>query len=131
MDSAAWYRTLEKPSWAPPPWVFGPVWAFLYLVIAVSFGYAAYLFLKKRIGFRTVLPFLLNLFFNFSFSPVQFGLKNNLLAAAVIALVLGTLIWAVLAIYPRVKWPALANIPYLLWVCFAAVLQFTITFMNF
>jgi len=56
--------------------------------------------------------------------------KNNLLAAADILLCFGTLIWAMVAIYPRLKWVALANIPYLAWVAFAAVLQFTITYLN-
>ena len=75
-------------------------------------------------------PFVLNLIFNFSFTYFQFGLKNNLLASIDILLVLGTLIWALLAIYPYIRWIALTNIPYLLWVSFATVLQITITFLN-
>jgi tryptophan-rich sensory protein len=49
------------------------------------------------------LPFILNLIFNILFTPIQFGLKNNLLATVDILLVLGTLIWALVAIYPHVK----------------------------
>ena len=62
---------------------------------------------------------------------IQFGLKNNILAAADITLVLATLIWAMIAIYPYAKWVALVNIPYLLWSLFATVLQLTITYLNF
>jgi tryptophan-rich sensory protein len=68
--------------------------------------------------------------FNAAFTPLQFGLKNNLLAAVDILLVLGTLIWAIVAIYPHARVLAYAQIPYLLWVSFATVLQLTITFLN-
>jgi tryptophan-rich sensory protein len=57
-------------------------------------------------------------------------LQNNLLAAVDIFLVLGTLIWALIAIWPHAKWITYANIPYLLWVLFATTLQFTITYLN-
>jgi benzodiazapine receptor len=73
---------------------------------------------------------VLNLIFNFAFTPIQFGLKNNLLASIDILLVLGTLVWALFAIFPHLKWVAYANIPYLLWVSFATILQLTITYLN-
>jgi tryptophan-rich sensory protein len=83
------------------------------------------------------LPFALNLVFNFAFIPLQFGLKNNLLAAIDIVLVLGTLIWALVAVWlaspaggSRLRWVAYANIPYLLWVSFATILQLAITYLN-
>ncbi|PIQ70409.1 hypothetical protein COV89_00670 [Candidatus Shapirobacteria bacterium CG11_big_fil_rev_8_21_14_0_20_40_12] len=67
------------------------------------------------------------------FGPVWtflFGLKNNLLAAADILLVLITLIWAIVKIYSVVKWVAYLQIPYLLWVSFVTVLQLTVTCLN-
>lgn len=130
MNTYNWYSTLIKPTWAPPSWIFGPVWTVLYALIAISYGYVVYLYFTGRISFMVLLPFLLNLVFNAIFTPLQFGLKNNLLAAIDIFLVLGTLIWAIVAIFPHVKWAALINIPYLLWVSFATVLQFTITYLN-
>lgn len=130
MEQMQWYATLIKPEWAPPAFLFGPVWTVLYAIILVSFGYVAYCFWKKRIPFPVFLPFLLNIVFNIAFSPIQFGLQNNFLAAVDIILVLGTLIWALVSIWPRVRWVALVNIPYLLWVSFATVLQFTITWLN-
>ena len=84
-----------------------------------------------RIPFGVALPFILNLIFNFAFTPIQFGLKNNLLAGVDIILVLGTLIWGMVAIYPHKKWVTYIQIPYLLWVSFATVLQFTVTYLNF
>jgi benzodiazapine receptor len=125
-----WYSTLIKPTWAPPSWLFGPVWGVLYAIIAVTYGTVFYKFYTKELPTIVALPFALNLIFNFSFTYFQFGLKNNLLASVDILLILATLIWALIAIYPHIKWIALANIPYLLWVCFATVLQLTITWMN-
>ena len=130
MNTYNWYSTLIKPDWAPPSWLFGPVWSVLYTIIAISFGYVGYLFFKGSIPFIVLLPFILNLVFNFAFTPLQFGLQDNLLAAIDILLVLGTLAWALFAIYPHVPWVTYVNIPYLLWVSFASVLQLTITYLN-
>ena len=130
MQSYQWYSTLIRPSWAPPSWLFGPVWSVLYTIIAISFGTVFYKAYKGELPFIVVLPFILNLVFNFAFTPLQFGLRNNLLAAIDILLVLGTLIWALIAIYPHLRWVALVNIPYLAWVSFATVLQLTITWLN-
>ena len=133
-----WYSTLIKPTWAPNPSIFGIVWPILYAIIVVTYGTVFYKMATKQLPWMVALPFALNLVFNFSFTYFQFGLKNNLLASIDILLVLGTLIWALVAIYftPTVsvgaplKWIALANIPYLLWVSFATVLQLTITWLN-
>ena len=130
MSTYAWYQTLIKPAWAPPSWLFGPVWTALYAVIAVTYGTVFYKAFTGKLSWLIALPFALNLIFNFSFTYFQFGLKNNLLASIDILLVLITLIWALVVIYPEIKWIALANIPYLLWVSFATVLQLTITYLN-
>lgn len=130
MNTYNWYSTLLKPTWAPPEWLFGPVWSVLYILIAISFGKVFLMAVQKEIPLTLALPFALNLVFNFSFTYFQFGLQNNLLAAADILLALGTLVWAMLAIYPEAKWIALINIPYLLWVSFATVLQLTVTILN-
>lgn len=125
-----WYSQLIKPSWSPPSWLFGPVWTFLYVLIAISFGKTFLMAWKKEIALIIALPFALNLVFNFAFTPLQFGLKNNLLAATDILLVLGTLIWAMIAIYPHARWITYIQIPYLVWVLFATILQLTITYLN-
>jgi len=76
------------------------------------------------------LPFVINLIANFSFTPVQFGLNNLPLASVIILVVLGTIVWSMWAVWPHYKWVALIQIPYLLWVSFATVLQLTITYLN-
>ncbi len=125
-----WYSQLIKPKWAPPSYLFGPVWTVLYVLIFASFGTVFYKTFTKQIPWIVALPFILNLIFNFAFTTIQFGLKNNLLAAVDILLVLGTLVWAMWAIYPYVKWIAYIQTPYLLWVAFATVLQLTMTYLN-
>lgn len=129
-NTYGWYLQLIKPFWSPPAWLFGPVWTFLYILIIISFGKVFLMFFQKKVSFIVVLPFILNLIFNFAFTPLQFGLKNNFLAAIDVVLVLGTLIWAIIAIYPHVRWVAYIQIPYLFWVSFATVLQLTITYLN-
>ena len=133
MDTYNWYTQLIKPTWAPPSYLFGPVWTVLYVIIFVSFGTVFYRAITGKLSWIIALPFVLNLIFNFSFTYFQFGLKNNLLAAADVLLVLATLIWALIAIWKasvNLRWVVYANIPYLLWVSFATILQLTITYLN-
>ena len=133
MNSYSWYSQLIKPSWSPPSWLFGPVWTVLYAIILVTFGTVFWKTFTRQISWLVALPFALNLIFNLAFTPLQFGLKNNFLAAIDILLVLGTLIWALYALWqnlPEGRWIVSANLPYLLWVAFATVLQLTITYLN-
>jgi tryptophan-rich sensory protein len=129
-NSYNWYSQLIKPSWAPPSWIFGPVWTILYILIIISFGKVFISAWQRSIPLLVALPFLLNIIFNLAFTPLQFGLKNNLLAGVDIVLVLGTLIWAIVVIFPYIRWVSYILIPYLLWVSFATVLQLTVTYLN-
>lgn len=133
MNEPTQYAQFIKPFWAPPSWLFGPVWTVLYAIIIVSFGTVFYKAYTKQIPWMAALPFALNLFFNLIFTPIQFGLKNNLLASIDILLVVGTLIWALYAVWhasSELRWVVYANIPYLLWGTFATCLQLTITYLN-
>jgi tryptophan-rich sensory protein len=130
METSNYYKKLKKPIWAPPGRLFGPVWTGLYIIIFVSFGYVVYLYIKNIIPFIVLLPFILNLIFNFAFTPIQFRLKNNWLASVDIVLTVGTLLWALYSIYPYASWVSFVNIPYALWGIFATILQLTITLAN-
>lgn len=130
MDATEWYLNLVKPSFAPPSWVFGPVWAVLYTVIFITYSYIAIMIIKGIFPKRLLIPLILNLVSNVIFSPIQFGLQNNLLAAIDISIILGTLIWLISMLLPYSKVLALAQIPYLLWVSFATILQYTILWLN-
>ncbi|MEI6296413.1 MAG: TspO/MBR family protein [bacterium] len=133
MNTYNWYSQLIKPTWAPPAWLFGPVWTVLYMIIAVSYGAVFYRVIKGELAWVVALPFVLNLIFNIAFTPIQFGLKNNLLAAVDVLLVVGTLIWALYVVWqtsPDLRWVVYVNTPYLLWGIFATCLQLTITYLN-
>ncbi len=129
-SSSTWYNNIIRPEWAPPSWIFGPVWSVLYLLIIISFGKVFLMLFQKQLPFIVALPFILNIIFNVIFTYFQFELKNNVLASIDIILVLGTLIWAMIVIFPFARWISYIQIPYALWVSFATVLQITITYLN-
>jgi len=131
--NVTWYQQLSKPFWAPPSWLFGPVWTVLYAIVAVSFGTVFYKAFTKQIHWTVALPFALNLVFNLAFTPIQFGLKNNTLASLDILCVVGTLVWALYAVWhasPELRWTVYANIPYLAWGTYATCLQLAIARAN-
>lgn len=130
MQSDTQYRSYKKPSWAPPAWLFGPVWTALYILIAISFGYVGYLWFAGDISTSIALPFVLNLIFNALFTTIQFKWRNFVLASLDIILVWLTLAWAIAVIFPIAPWVAYSNLPYLAWVTFAAALQLAVTAMN-
>jgi benzodiazapine receptor len=130
MDTFNWYQNLNKPAWAPPSWLFGPVWTILYILIAISFINIAAIVYRKEASAYLLLPIALNLIFNFSFTFFQFGLKNNILAAVDVLLVLGTLIWILVWVWPISRFSFYLLIPYLVWVAFATVLQLNIVYLN-
>lgn len=130
MEESIKYLELIRPNWAPPSYLFGPVWSVLYVLIAISFSSVFYLVAKKKLPKSVAVPFVSNLVFNIAFTPLQFGLQNNFLASLDILLVLFTIVWMMFIIWPHKKWITLMQIPYFLWVSFATLLQITITFLN-
>jgi translocator protein len=130
MNTTDWYNQLIKPSWSPLVEVFGQVWSVLYVIIIITFTRVFWLYYKKQLKLTVIIPFILNILFNILFTPIQFGLQNNILASIDIVLILITLVWAMVAIYKHSKWLSILQIPYLLWVCIATMLQLSITYLN-
>ena len=128
--NAIWYSELTKPFFAPPASVFGPVWTVVYIIIAITYIWVIVMAIRGKFPTAVVIPFILNLAFNFMYSPIQFQFHNNYLASIDILLVLATLIWSITKIWPHSKALALAQVPYLLWIIFATVLQISITWLN-
>ena len=129
-DTQKQYHDYVKPSWAPPSWLFGPVWTVLYVIIAISFGYVGYFFVVGAIPGFVALPFLMNLIENIAYTPIQFRFRNIKLATVDVIIILVTLIWALIVIRPYASWISIVNIPYLAWVCFASGLQITVMMLN-
>jgi translocator protein len=126
---SALYDRLALPPWAPPAWLFGPVWIVLYVLM----GTAAFLVWKER-GFggaRLALGlFLVHLVFNAAWTWIFFGLERFGLALAEI-LVLLVLIALLVVLFWRVRRAAgLLLVPYLLWVAYATALTVAIYRLN-
>ena len=131
ISTQQWYALLQKPWFAPPAWVFGPVWSILYVLIIISFGAVFLNVIRKHWPAKIALPFAINLVANLLYTPLQFGLRNNALALLDILIILATIVWMVRAIWPRARWVAWMQLPYALWVTFACILQMSITWLNF
>jgi translocator protein len=124
----AWYAALDKPSWNPPSWVFGPVWTVLYIMM----GVAAWLVWDRYRGAARVAlaVFVVQVVFNGLWSYLFFGLQSPALAFAGIV-ILWSLIVTTLMLFWRARTVAgVLLLPYLAWVSFAAVLNFTIWQLN-
>ena len=125
-----WYSALAKPSWTPAPSTISLIWMILYPIILVSFSFVFVQAFRGKLSWRIAVPFAINLVANLIFTPIQFGLRNLPLASVDILIVLGTIIWMIAAIWKHYRWVALAQVPYLLWVATATMLQLSITAMN-
>lgn len=125
-----WYATLNKPFFAPPNWLFGPAWTLLYFLMGVSF----YLIWKQNSKSKETKTakkfFLAQLFLNFIWSPIFFGLRSPLLGLIVIIILWALIIATIYKFYPLSKWAAYLLVPYLLWVTFATTLNGAILFLN-
>jgi tryptophan-rich sensory protein len=120
------YASLTRPSWAPPSWLFGPVWTVLYASMAA----AAWL-VWRRVGLgRALVPFAVQLLLNAAWTPLFFGAgRYGWALVDIVAL------WAAIAVtmvaFWRVSRPAaLLLVPYWLWVTFAAALNTAIVVLN-
>lgn len=125
-----WYVHLNKPTFNPPNWLFGPTWTVLYIMIAVS-AYRVWLGRSKAVAYiyarRT---YIFQLLFNFSWSIVFFGM-HQVFAALIVIAVLWVSIIVLIYLFSRIdKIAAWLLVPYLLWVSFASLLNFSIYVLN-
>lgn len=125
-----WYKYLIKPSFSPPDWIFGPVWTILYLMMGVSF----YLIWVKGKTYKkmyySVNIFAFQLFLNFLWSVLFFGLRAPLLGFIDIIFLLTVILFNIFIFYRTSKPAAYLLIPYFLWVLFATFLNFAIVIFN-
>ena len=126
----SWYQTINKPSFNPPNWIFGPVWTILYILIGISFYLVWNSNKTEKLKTKTYLIFSIQLFLNFLWSVLFFG--KNLIGIAFIEIVLLWLaiLFNIIYAYKISKPAGLLLIPYILWVSFATLLNFTIMMLN-
>jgi translocator protein len=129
-EPGTWYAELRKPEWTPPPFVFGPVWTVLYILMAV----AAWL-VWRRSGFSgaslALSLYLLQLVLNGIWSFLFFGLNRPGLAALELSVLLLVLMATILTFHAHSRMAALLLIPYLLWAGFALLLNISIWRLNY
>jgi tryptophan-rich sensory protein len=125
-----WYATLEKPSFVPPDWTFFVVWTFLYLLV----GLALYIVWRKGWDRRDVRlamgVFGVQLFLNFLWSILFFGLRSPLLGMIAIVFLWFAIIATIWLFYRISRSAGVLLIPYLAWVSFAALLNYYIWLLN-
>lgn len=125
-----WYRTLNKPFFNPPNWIFGPVWTLLYVMMGISAGIIYNMGIKKR-EVRTALAlFLVQLFLNGIWSILFFGFQNPLAAFIEIVILWIVILITIIKFYKIRHSAAYLMIPYILWVSFATVLNYSIWILN-
>ncbi len=126
----SWYLTINRPTFTPPGWLFGPVWTALYLMQGIS------LYLLTITKGDAVSKLIATIFFYFQlclnllWSIFFFGLKNPLLALIEIGLLVITVIFTIIASYRISKTAGWLLVPYLVWISFASFLNYTIYRLN-
>jgi tryptophan-rich sensory protein len=125
-----WYTTLNKPSWTPPSWLFGPVWTALYFSMAVA-AWLVWRTHEVKAAKVALALFLIQLVLNAAWSGFFFGMRNPGLAFAEIILLWGAILATMLAFWRMKPLAGWLFAPYLLWVTFAAALNFAIWRLNF
>jgi len=126
----AWYATLQKPSFSPPNWIFGPVWIILYILMGISVYLIWQKAAEKKKVKKALWLFWIHLFFNVAWSIIFFGLQNPMLAFLNIIIIWFLIIVLMIKFWKVDKWATYLLIPYLFWVSFASVLNYFIWYLN-
>ena len=122
-----WYSQLIKPSFNPPDWIFAPVWTTLYLMMTVAIWFFWH---SKNRNMNTVYIYFIHLIFNTTWSIIFF-VFHNILLALIVLIMLIVLIIILIIRFKRVNLLSVyLMIPYLLWCCFALILNTSLLILN-
>ena len=124
-----WYTTLNKAPFNPPPWVFGPVWTTLYLLMGIALFLVLQQKLKKQRNFLVIL-FSAQLFLNFLWSVIFFGMHLPLAALLEIGLLWISIALLIIDFWKYSKPAALLLVPYIAWVSLASILNLFVVLLN-
>ncbi len=125
----AWYRTLTKPSWTPPDWVFPAGWTLLYVLIAIA-GWRVWERLALEAAVLPMAVYALQLVLNAGWSAIFFGLKRPDWAFAELACLWLAIVANIVVFHPIDPLAAALLLPYLAWVTFAGALNFAVWRLN-
>ncbi len=126
---SGWYAYLEKPSFNPPNWIFSPVWIFLYLLMGVTL-YLLWQNLPKKEAKIALIFFAIQLGLNTLWSVIFFGLKSPMVAFLEIIILWIFILLTMITSSRVTKASVYLLLPYILWVNFAAVLNFFLWRLN-
>ena len=122
-----WYSLLNKPMFNPPDWIFAPVWTTLYLMMTV----AVWIFWHtKNKDINTIYIYFIHLIFNTTWSVVFFVFHNMVLALFILIILIALIINLILRFKRVNMFSVYLMIPYLLWCCFALLLNTSLIIMN-
>lgn len=121
-----WYAGLVKPWFNPPNWIFAPVWSVLYVLIAVA-GWRTW---QREPSGPAMRLWLVQLAFNFLWSPVFFGAHKIGAALVVIAMLFAAIVWFIAVVWNRDRTTGWLFVPYGVWVAFATLLNAAIWSLN-
>ena len=128
-EIGGWYKSLNSPAFNPPNWVFGPVWTTLYILMGVSF-YLIWTIPPSRARKRAIIVYLTQLLLNFLWSFIFFYFRQIDLAVVDIIVLWISIVFMLTQFYKLRPAAAYLNIPYLLWVSFAATLNIAHAALN-
>ena len=125
-----WFATLKKPSFSPPNWLFGPVWTALFILMGVSL----FLIWRKGLNYPSVkialIIFGIQLLLNILWSFLFFAQRAPLAGFIEIIILWVLILMTILTFYPISKTAAILLLPYILWVSFASILNFSLWRLN-
>lgn len=125
-----WYQTINKPSWNPPNWIFGPVWTTLYVMMGISLFLVWKTETSVELKKIAVILFAAQLLLNFAWSFIFFYLQQPGWALVEIIAMWVFILLTIFAFAQVNKTAAWLLVPYISWVSFAAILNYTIWKLN-
>ncbi|MDP4195414.1 MAG: TspO/MBR family protein [Bacteroidota bacterium] len=126
-----WYIDLVKPSFNPPMWIFGPVWVFIYFLMGISLFFVWKRGIKGSNVFKAAFLFAIQLILNVLWSYIFFGLHNPRAALYEIVVLWGAIAITIVEFFKIRKVAAYLLMPYILWVTFALILNYSIWQLNY
>lgn len=126
----SWYQTIQKPSWNPPGWIFAPVWTTLYVMIGISLFLVWKADVTKELKQKAIILFCIQLVLNFFWSLIFFSLQQPGWALVEIIVMWIFILLTILAFAPINKIAAWLLVPYISWVSFATILNYTLWKLN-
>lgn len=124
-----WYSTLNKPWFTPPNWIFGPVWTTLYILMGISL-YLIWNSKRNRTRDTAIAVFGVQLILNGLWSPVFFFAHSIVLGLVIILILDAYAVATILMFYNIDKRAGCVIIPYIIWLCIATLLNFSILVLN-